>query len=131
MKGYPPSVVAALGGLDVEEVAQRCGVADLDAVPIRRAPRWMVRAWRGDVAAMTLPFGIFVRADCLTGDRTRLANTVQHELVHVRQWKELGVLRFLWRYLADYLQGRQRGLGHTEAYRQISFEQEARRIAGH
>lgn len=91
----------------------------------------MVRVWRGDIAAMTLPMGIFVRPDCLAGDRTRLANIIQHELVHVRQWQELGVLRFLCRYLADYLGGRRAGLGHSEAYRQISLEQEARWIAGH
>ena len=131
MRGYPPSVVTALGGLDVNEVAIRCGVTDIDAVPIRRAPRWMVRAWRGDVAAMTLPFGIFVRPESLAGDRSALANMIQHELVHVRQWKELGIVKFLWRYLTDYWQGRRRGLGHDEAYRQISFEQEARRIAGY
>lgn len=79
---------------------------------------------------MTLPFGIFVRPDCLAGDRSVLANTIHHELVHVRQWNELGIVKFLWRYLSDYWKGRRRGLGHNEAYRQISFEQEARRIAG-
>lgn len=90
----------------------------------------MVRAWRGDVAAMTLPFGIFVRPDSLAGDRFQLANTIQHELVHVRQWKELGPMRFLVRYLKEYFSGRRRGLRHDEAYRQISFEEEARRVAG-
>jgi hypothetical protein len=123
-------VITALGGFDSDEVASRCGVADLDAVTIRRAPKWMVRAWRGDVAAMTLPFGIFIRPDCLGGDRNILARTVQHELVHVRQWKQFGVIGFLWRYLRDYWKGRRRGLTHAEAYLRIGFEEEARRIAG-
>lgn len=123
-------MVATLAGLDPLTVAERVGVPDLDSVPIRRAPRWMVKSWRGDISAMTLPFGIFVRPASLTGDRIQLANTIQHELVHVRQWREYGVLRFLARYLSEYWRGRRRGLGHDEAYRQISFEVEARQIAG-
>jgi hypothetical protein len=52
-----------------------------------------------------------------------------HELVHVRQWADFGVFGFLRRYLADYLRGRFKGLGHREAYLAIGFEQEARRLA--
>ena len=50
---------------------------------------------------------------------------LRHELVHVRQAGELGVLRFLWRYVAAYLRNRRRGMRHDEAYRAISFEAEA------
>jgi hypothetical protein len=124
-------VVCALAGLEPGEIAKRCGIGDIDAVPIRRAPRWMVRAFRGGVAAMTLPFGIFVRPDALAGDRLALANTIQHELVHVRQWQQLGVVRFLWRYLLEYLAYRFRGLNHKQAYLRISLEEEARRISGY
>lgn len=53
-----------------------------------------------------------------------------HEMVHVRQWLELGVPRFLWRYLSAYARGRLSGLGHQAAYRGIPLEVEARRIAG-
>jgi len=50
---------------------------------------------------------------------------IRHELVHVRQAGELGVLRFLWRYVAEYVRNRRRGMPHDAAYRAISFEVEA------
>jgi hypothetical protein len=52
-----------------------------------------------------------------------------HELVHVRQWRELGALRFLSRYLSEYVRGIVRLRKVHEAYRAISFEVEARREA--
>jgi hypothetical protein len=77
------------------------------------------------VAAMTLGRVILLRRDH-RDDRALLA----HELVHVRQWRELGIARFLWRYLGAYGQGRRAGLGHDAAYRAIPLEAEARRLAG-
>lgn len=50
---------------------------------------------------------------------------LRHELVHVRQAGELGVIRFLWRYAAEYVRNRRRGMMHDDAYRAISFEAEA------
>ena len=48
-----------------------------------------------------------------------------HELVHVRQWRELGVVGFLVRYVGSYLRWRVRGYGHWAAYRRIPLEVEA------
>jgi hypothetical protein len=56
---------------------------------------------------------------------------IAHELVHVRQWRELGVVRFLARYLGTYARGRCHGLGHKAAYEAIPLEVEARAITGH
>lgn len=130
MKGYPPSVIARLAGTDPERLRGQVGLADLDRVPLRRAPRWMVRTWRGDIAAMTMPWAVYVRAEVLFGDVGRLGALISHELVHVRQWQEHGYWRFLSRYAADYLRGRRAGLSHAEAYRSIGFEREAREISG-
>ena len=130
-RGFPPSVVARLGGGDPAEIVSRLGLGDIDRVPIQPAPKWMVRTWRGDVAAMTLPWAIYVRHDVLAGDSLRLAGLVNHELVHVRQWQQLGTMRFLRRYLTEYLRGRQKGLGHNKAYLAISLEKEARELSGH
>ena len=77
------------------------------------------------VAAMTLGPVILLRRDHAT-DEALLA----HELVHVRQWRELGVPRFLWRYLGAYLRGRLGRLSHQEAYEAIPLEVEARSLAG-
>lgn len=48
-----------------------------------------------------------------------------HELVHVRQWRMLGVGGFLGRYLGTYLRWRLHGYGHWAAYRRIPLEIEA------
>ena len=77
------------------------------------------------VAAMTFGPVILVRRDHI-GDTALLA----HELVHVRQWRELGPARFLWRYLSAYARGRMTGLGHQRAYEAIPLEVEARKLAG-
>ena len=51
---------------------------------------------------------------------------LRHELVHVGQWREMGVIGFAIRYAGDYLRWRMRGYGHDGAYRRIALEVEAR-----
>ena len=51
---------------------------------------------------------------------------IAHELVHVEQWRDQGRVRFLTRYLADYLRSRGAGARHRVAYLAIPAEQEAR-----
>jgi hypothetical protein len=53
-----------------------------------------------------------------------------HELVHVRQWRELHAPVFLARYLAAYVRGRVRGASHWDAYAANPFEVEARELSG-
>ena len=48
-----------------------------------------------------------------------------HEMVHVRQYRELGIPRFLAGYLARYLLLRLDGWGHDAAYRRLPEEIEA------
>jgi hypothetical protein len=50
---------------------------------------------------------------------------VRHELVHVRQWRELGFFGFLRIYLTSYVYWRLKGYGHWAAYRRIPLECEA------
>lgn len=85
------------------------------------AVRWLPTG----VAGMTLGSLVLIRRDHL-GDERLLA----HELVHVRQWRELGVVRFLWRYLSAYARGRFSGLSHQAAYLAIPLEVEARAETG-
>jgi hypothetical protein len=77
------------------------------------------------VAGMTLDRWILLRRG-----HEDDSDLVAHELVHVRQWRELGVVRFLARYLGAYARGRWRRLGHKAAYEAIPFEVEARSITG-
>ena len=53
----------------------------------------------------------------------------RHEAVHVRQWRRLGVLGFLVRYLGAYVRLRLRGWPHRAAYRRIPLEVEAEWVA--
>lgn len=50
---------------------------------------------------------------------------LHHELEHVRQYRDLGFVRFLACYLADYLRLRGHGFGHDAAYRRIPSEVQA------
>jgi hypothetical protein len=52
-----------------------------------------------------------------------------HEMIHTRQWREFGFLGFVRRYLGDYIRGRLQGKDHRQAYMDIRFEVEARRLA--
>jgi hypothetical protein len=52
-----------------------------------------------------------------------------HELEHVRQWREQGVVGFLRRYLSAYARWRLAGYPHWGAYRRIPHEVEAEWIA--
>ncbi|MBW3557233.1 MAG: DUF4157 domain-containing protein [Actinobacteria bacterium] len=71
-------------------------------------------------AAITLGNLISVRRSAADDDRL-----LRHELVHVRQWRELGAVRFLVRYLGAYLYWRLHGYPHWGAYRRIPLEVEA------
>ncbi|MEL7208416.1 MAG: hypothetical protein AAGK32_09330 [Actinomycetota bacterium] len=51
-----------------------------------------------------------------------------HELVHVRQWAELGVVGFLYRYLRDFGRGLVATRSWNRAYLDIGSEREAREL---
>jgi hypothetical protein len=117
-------------GIDSRTVSVVTGLSDLDSVVVRAAPRWMRLLWIGPVRAMTVWRRIFVVPELLTGDPAVLGRLVVHELVHVRQWIESGPLRFLLRYVGDYVRGRIGGRSHSDAYMAIRYEAEARAITG-
>jgi hypothetical protein len=124
-----PGPLLTACGISPGEVAAALGGLDLDQVDIRPAPVWLTRLWGKTISAMALGTRVYVQAASLNGDPTDLGALIVHELVHVRQWEQLGVMRFLWRYLTGYLKGRFSGLSHQEAYRTIPIEVEAREVA--
>ncbi|HKS21962.1 MAG TPA: hypothetical protein VJZ76_04125 [Thermoanaerobaculia bacterium] len=75
-----------------------------------------------NVVAITLGRRIWVARELPPAE---MEMVLRHEMVHVRQMEELGVPRFLWRYVSEYLRNRLRGMDHDAAYRAISFEREA------
>jgi hypothetical protein len=124
-----PALLLTASGMSPVDVSSALGGLDLDQVDVRPAPRWLTRLWGGAVSAMTLGTTVYVRPDSLDTDPAKLGPLIMHELVHVHQWAQLGVVRFLWRYTVGYLKGRFAGLSHQAAYQAISFEVEARQIA--
>lgn len=120
--------VLRAGGIDAVRVRLLVDPVDPDQVVVRSAPSLMRRFWGRGITAMTLPNRIIVDPAVMTG-RKGPGSLLVHELIHVRQWGELGVIRFLWRYLSAYLGGRLQGLGHRAAYLAIPLEVEARAAA--
>jgi hypothetical protein len=72
---------------------------------------------------------VFVDGEMIRGDRDRLAKLVIHELIHVRQYRSAGYIRFVMSYLQEYWLARIGGKSPYEAYRDISHEREARELA--
>jgi Domain of unknown function (DUF4157) len=107
------------------DVRERQHFTHVPARDLERARLVRVPVLTPGVAGMTLGRWILLRSGH-EHDRDLIA----HELVHVRQWRELGAARFLVRYLGAYGRGRWRGLGHKAAYEAIPFESEARAVAG-
>src|SRR5882672_11446044 len=82
-------------------------------------PWWMRVFLMRTVAGITLGRRIYIDG---SGDVTR---SLKHELVHVRQIARLGLVRFYWRWIAEYVGNRRLGLSSDAAYRGISLEREA------
>jgi len=95
-------------------------VRDLDRARVATIP-----VLSPGVSGMTLGRWILLRRG-----HERDEALIAHEMVHVRQWRELGAVRFLARYLRAYARGRRRGLGHRDAYEAIPLEAEARALTG-
>jgi hypothetical protein len=93
------------------------------AIDRERARVVVVPVLTPGVAGMTLDRWLLLRRGRQHDD-----GLLAHELVHVRQWRELGVVRFLWTYLGAYAKARLRGLGHRDAYAAIPLEREARAL---
>ncbi len=83
-------------------------------------PWWMRPFLFRDVIALTIGRRVWISPDV-----REIEPLVRHELAHVRQMAEHGLLPFLWKYGRDYVRNRRRGLRHHEAYLAIPFEVEA------
>ena len=77
-------------------------------------------------AGMTVGNVVFLRGDRI---EQKASTLLAHELVHVRQFAELGPARFLIQYVGAYLRNLRTYKNHREAYLEIPFEIEARREA--
>lgn len=115
-------------GLDTDELRDAIDPVDPARVFLRRASPLVVRALGKDIGGVTLWNLILIRPDMFDGPLDRLASVAIHELVHVRQWRRLGLAGFGFAYSRAYLRGRLSGLSHRDAYRANRFEVEAREV---
>jgi len=120
--------VLAEAGVDTDELRVLIHPIQPEQVWLRSATAVMMRFWGSGIQALTVRRWIFVDPRLLNGDRAKLSLLIIHELVHVRQWSDLGVIGFLSSYLGSYLRGRRDGLNHRDSYRAIDLEVEAREI---
>lgn len=126
---FPAIEALEAGNLDLDALARLVPGVDPERLLIREARPWFERLVLRRVAAIALPYVIYVHSRAYMQPRAELTKLVVHELVHVSQWREEGYLRFATRYLGDYLRERLRGRPHMEAYRAIRYEVEARACA--
>ena len=91
------------------------------AVFERRQGYWLWRGGPVPPGASGITIGPVVSVRSLDPS----AHLLRHEEGHVRQWRELGAVGFLVRYLAPYLASRLAGRPHWAAYRRIPLEVQA------
>jgi len=92
-------------------------------MPIRTGfPWWLRPLLKKDVIAITLGRCVYLSEKLAGSEREGI---LAHELVHVAQIERVGLLRFYGRYLTEYIANRRKGMPPAEAYRRISFEEEA------
>ena len=82
-------------------------------------PWWLRLLLMRGVAGITLGRRVYVAA------AVDVDAVLRHELVHVRQIARVGFFTFYWRWISEYVANRRRGMSSDEAYRRISFEEEA------
>lgn len=121
--------ILARAGLDSEELRSELSPVRPEEVNVWPASRYVRALWRSGITGVTIWKLVLVDPDLMRGDVQRLGRLVIHELVHVRQFAQRGYLRFMSRYLYEYMSARLRGESHHDAYRGISAETEAREVA--
>jgi hypothetical protein len=96
---------------------------DLDPTLARRVRIVRVPFLAPGSAGMTIGRVVFLTSDV---DRSGTRELLAHELVHVRQYADAGLVPFLARYLRDYMRGLVRLRSHRQAYLAIPAEVDAR-----
>ena len=85
-------------------------------------PPWLRPFLSRGVLAITLGRRVYIAANVAEEEIEQL---LRHELVHVGQIARLGILRFYWRSVFEYITLRRRGVSYAAAYQRIALEMEA------
>ena len=103
----------------------RISLAETDARVRFEFPRWLRPILFRGVAAITLGRRIYLAPETIHLPLPEIEALLRHELAHVRQAVSLGLPRFIYRYVNEYIDLRLAGRTAAQAYREISFEREA------
>jgi hypothetical protein len=101
-------------------------IADSRALVRLGYPWWLRPFMARNVIAITLGRRIYLNGAAATRSIDYLDRLLRHELAHVRQVQRHGLIGFLVRYVTEYLRLLWRTRSMAAAYREISFEIEAR-----
>lgn len=115
--------------IDLQRLSTACPGLDPFTVEVRPAPWILRRIVPNNIAAVALPWAIYVLPEHFAKPRRELAPLIAHELTHMHQWRTDGVLEMSARYVADYLRQRRRAGSHWDAYQGIQYEVDARSAA--
>lgn len=88
-------------------------------------PFWLRPFVLNGVAGVTLGSHVYLDPEVARLPAERVEAILRHEIAHVNQYRRVGTVLFLARYLFEYARNRVRGLSAWDAYREISFEKEA------
>jgi hypothetical protein len=88
-------------------------------------PFWLRPFLQRGVIGITLGRSVFISPKMIERGDEEVRRLVRHELAHVRQVQQLGLIRFLVRYVREYFRHRRNGMSRSQAYAEISFEKEA------
>ena len=88
-------------------------------------PWWLRPLLARGVVAITLGRRIYLSTRVAGRPEPYLERLMRHELAHVAQMSEVGLPRFLWRYVSEFLHHYRRERSFSAAYRLISYEVEA------
>ena len=106
--------------------AVESAIRDAQAMVRVGYPWWLRPFLASDVIAITLGRTIYLSGKATARSSDYLTRLLAHELVHVKQVNRHGLIPFLVRYLAEYFRLLVRERSFHTAYRNISFEVEAR-----
>lgn len=88
-------------------------------------PRWLRIVVKRGIVGVTIGNRIYLHHEVTSREMETIEAILIHELTHVRQFQRLGLPRFLYLYLREYLELRGSGMSPAEAYSNISLEVEA------
>lgn len=114
--------VGEFKGLDLSDIVVHEGLPETGLAGL------IVKGAAVQADAITLMHDIYIKPG-LYGTNLDGIELVAHELTHVKQWYLHGQAGFAAEYLNQYRQNKKAGMDDDDAYRNISFEKEARDYA--